>query len=117
MFGGQWKVLGSVALGMFHAWLPMEGSNVWWPLEGKKKTSFSHFSHSFPNKFYLNFFSIDFKVLFYHGFRSLLYVFLSFSLTYKFQSRISVYQVFHTLIVKLILIEDFFLSLNLWHHA
>jgi hypothetical protein len=96
-----------------------ERFQAWWPLEGEGKTSFSHFLTSLPpNKFYLNFFfSIDLKVLFYHGFRPLLYTFPSFSLTYKLQPCISMHQVFHTFIVELILIEDFFFSLNSGHHA
>ncbi len=90
---------------------------VWWPLERERKTSFSFF-FIFPlNKIYLNFFSIDFKVLCYHGSRPLFYIFLSFSLTYKLQSHIVMYQVFHTFIAKLILIKYFFHSLNSWSHA
>jgi hypothetical protein len=73
-------------------------------------TSF-HFS---PHKILLKFFSIDFKVLFYHVFKPLLCIFPSFSLTYKLQSCISKYQIFHTLIAKLILIEYFFCSLTSW---
>jgi hypothetical protein len=46
--------------------------------------------------------------LLYHGPRLLLHAFLSFSLTYKLQPCISMYQVFHTCIAKLNLIEDFF---------
>jgi hypothetical protein len=34
----------------------MEGSNVWWPLEGEGKTSFSPPSTFHPIKFYLNIF-------------------------------------------------------------
>jgi hypothetical protein len=97
-----------VALRMFHVWLP---------LEGEGKTSFSPPSTFHPIRFYLNLFSIDLKVLFYHGFRPLLHIFPSFSLTYKLQSHILKYQVFHTFIAKLILIEDFFLSLNSWRCA
>jgi hypothetical protein len=40
-----------------------------------------------------------------------------FLLTYKLQPHILMYQVFHTFIIELILIEYFFLSLNSWHHA
>jgi hypothetical protein len=84
----------------------MEGSNAWWSLKGEGETSFFHFP---LQQFYLNlFFSIDLKVLFYHGSRPLLYTFFSFSLTYKLQPRILMYQIFHTFIVKLILIEDSF---------
>jgi hypothetical protein len=74
LFGGQWKVPSLVALWMFHVWLP---------LEGKGKTSFSLPSIFHPTRFYLNIFSIDFKVLFYHGSRPLLHIFPSFSLAYK----------------------------------
>jgi hypothetical protein len=41
---------------------------AWWPLKGKKEASFSFLFISFhfpPNKFYLNIFFIDFKVLMY----------------------------------------------------
>jgi hypothetical protein len=82
-----------------------------------EKTSFSPPSIFHPIGFYLIIFSIDLKVLFYHGFRPLLHVFSSFSLMYTLQSHISKYQVFHKFIVKLILIKDFFLSLNPWHRA
>jgi hypothetical protein len=102
---GPWKVSNLVTFGMFHVWLP---------LEGEGKISFSPPSTFHPIRFYLNIFSIDFKVLFYHGFRPLLHIFPSFPLIYKLQSHISKYQVFHILIVKLILIKDFFLSLNSW---
>jgi hypothetical protein len=64
--GGAWKVPSLVALEM-----------------RRKNIVFSslHFS---PHKILLkHFFPIDFKVLFYHGSRPLLYIFLSFSLTYK----------------------------------
>jgi hypothetical protein len=86
----------------------MEGSNAWWPLEGEGEASFSPLLTFPANKFYLNFFSINFKVLLYHGSKLLLYVFPFFYLTYKLQSLISMYQVFHTFIAKLILIKDFF---------
>jgi hypothetical protein len=77
-----------VANGMFHAWLP---------LQGKGEASFLPPSTFYPIRFYLNlFFNIDFRVLFYHGFKPLLHIFPSFSLTYKLQSCISKYQVFHT---------------------
>jgi hypothetical protein len=56
----------------------MEGSNVWWPLEGERKTSFSPPFTFHPIKFYLNIFSIDFKVLLYHGFRNYFAIFLLF---------------------------------------
>jgi len=70
VFGGPLKV--SMLGG------PLEGSNVWWPMEGERGTLFT-FSHFLPNKFYLNlFFSIDFKVLLYHGSRPLLTPFLHF---------------------------------------
>jgi hypothetical protein len=98
LINGQWKVSNLVAFGMFHVWLF---------LEREGKTSFSPPIFHFI-RFYLNLFSIDFRVLFYHGFRPLFHVFSSFSLTYKLQSRISRYKIFHTLITKLILIEGFF---------
>jgi hypothetical protein len=97
---GQWKVPSLVALGMFHVWLP---------LKREGEASFSPPSTFYPIKVYLNFFSIDFRVLFYQGSRSLIRICPSFSLTYKLQSYILRYQVFHTLIAKLILIEDFFI--------
>ncbi len=61
----------------FYEW-PMEGSNVWWPLEREGKTSFSPPFIFHPIKFYLNIFFIDFKVSFYHGFRHYFVVFLPF---------------------------------------
>jgi hypothetical protein len=108
LFSGQWKVLSLVAFGMFHVWLP---------LEREREVSFSPPSTFYPIRFYLNLSSIDFRVLFYHGSKPLLHVFLFVSLTYKLQSCVSRYQVFHTFIAKLILIEDFFLSLNSWCRA
>jgi hypothetical protein len=84
MFGGLWRVpmfAGQLKLPIFGGpWkVPMEGS-IW---KKKKKHPFHLFSLS-PQQFYLNlFFLIDFKVLLYHGSRPLLYVLLSFSLTYK----------------------------------
>ncbi len=53
--------------------------------------------------------------MFNHDFRPLLHIFPSFSLTYKLQSHISKYQVFHALIAKSILIKIFFL--NSWRCA
>jgi hypothetical protein len=61
--GGHWNVPCLVAIGMFQAWWPLEGSKLgghwkvpilvaigmfqaWWPLEGEGKTPF-HLSH-FP---------------------------------------------------------------------
>jgi hypothetical protein len=88
---------------MFHAW---------WPLEGKGETSFSPTSPFHLKRFYLNIFSIDFRVLLYHGYKPLLCIFHSFSLIYKLHSRISMYQVFHTFIIKLILIKDFLFFLE-----
>jgi hypothetical protein len=78
LFGGQWKVPSLVVFGMFHAWLPLEGEG-----EREGETSFSPSSTFHPVRFYINILSIDFNVLFYHGSRPLLCVFLSFSLTYK----------------------------------
>jgi len=87
----------------------MEASNVWWSLKGEGKTSFSLLL-TFSQQFYLNLiFFIDFKLLLYHGSRPLFCAFPHFSLAYKLQPRILMYQMFHTFIVKLILIEDFFL--------
>jgi hypothetical protein len=54
-----------VALGMFHVWLPLEGEG-----EGEREILF-------------NLFSIDFRVLFYHGFKPLLHFLKKISLTYK----------------------------------
>jgi hypothetical protein len=105
LFSGQWNVPSLVALGMFDAWL------LW---EGKGETSFSPPSTFHPIRFYLNIFFINFKVLFYHCSKLLFRIFLSFSLTHKLQSCISKYQILPTLIAKLILIKDFFLSLNSW---
>ncbi len=57
MFGGLrnesnvWRSMGK----HLSKW-PMEGSNVWWPLEGEGKTSFSPPSTFHPIKFYLNIF-------------------------------------------------------------
>jgi hypothetical protein len=74
MLKGQWKVPSLVAFGMFHAWLPFDK---------KKKILFTSF-HFSPHKILFKpFFFIDFRVLFYHGYRPLLHVFPSFSLTYK----------------------------------
>jgi hypothetical protein len=111
-FNAWWSLKGSNAwwsLKDFNAWWPLKGSNVWWPLKGEGETSFSpHFTFP-PNKFYLNlFFPIDLKVLLYHGSRLLLYAFPFFSLTYKLQPRILMYQIFFTFIIELILIKDFF---------
>jgi hypothetical protein len=100
MFGGSWKI-------------PMFGG-LW---KEKEKHHFDLFSLSPLTHFIQIFFPIDFKVLLYHGSRPLLYTFLSFSLTYKLQPCILMYQVLHTFIAKLILTEDFFLSLNSWHCA
>jgi hypothetical protein len=73
LLGGQLKVPNLMALGMFHAWLF---------LEGEEETSFSP-PIFYPIRFYLNLFCIDFRVLFYHGSRLLFHIFPSFSLTYK----------------------------------
>jgi hypothetical protein len=89
--GGPWKVPSLVTFG-----------------RKRRNIIFTSF-HFPPHKFYLNFFFVDFKILFYHGSRPLLYTFLSFSLTYKLQPRISTYQIFHTFIAKLILIDFFIL--------
>jgi hypothetical protein len=57
----------------------MEGSNAWWPMEGKGETPFHLFPFP-PQEILLkpSFFSFDFKVLLYHGSRSLLMHFLFF---------------------------------------
>jgi hypothetical protein len=73
LFGDQWKVLNLAALG-----------------RKRRNIIFTCF-HFSPHKILLKFFSIDFRVLFYHGFKSLFCIFPSFSLTYKLQSRISNY--------------------------
>ncbi len=86
---------------------------IWWPLEGEGKASFSPPSTFHPWRFYLNYFLIDFRILFYHGSRALLCVNPFFFFTYKFHSRILMYHVFHPLIAKLILIKYFFFS---WIH-
>jgi len=115
-----------MANGRFQAWWPMEGSNALWPMEGSKlggqwkvlmfgvlwKEKEKHVSHLFslsPQQILLKpFFSFtNIKVLLYHDFKLLLYAFF-FSLTYKLQPNISMYKVFHTFIVELILIEFFF---------
>jgi len=58
--GGHWNVPCLVAIGMFHAWWPLEGSKLgghwnvpslvaigmfqaWWPLEGEGRTLFTSF--------------------------------------------------------------------------
>jgi hypothetical protein len=114
-----------VANERFQPWWSMGKHLAWWWMEGSKlshlskvkdKHPFYLFSFS-PQQILFKLFSLDFKVLLYHDFRSLFYVFPSFSLTYKLYSRILIYQVFHTLIPKLILIKDFFLSLNSRHRA
>jgi hypothetical protein len=74
LLGDQWEVSSFVALGMFYVWLP---------LEVEEKIFFPPPSIFYPIRFYLNLFSIDFKVLFYHGSKPLFHVFPSFSLTYK----------------------------------
>jgi hypothetical protein len=63
--------------------VPMLGGQ-WKEKEKNKKKHIFTFSH-FPQQILLkpSFFSINFKVLLYHGFRSLLTHFLPFSLTYK----------------------------------
>jgi hypothetical protein len=66
LFGGQWKV------SMFDG--PWKVPSL--VTFGRKRRSIIFTFFHFPrNKFYLNLFSIDFKILLYHGFRSLLYTF------------------------------------------
>jgi hypothetical protein len=60
-----------VALGMFH---------VWWSMGTNPFHLFLFFP---PINFTSIFLVIDFKVVLYHGFKPLLYIFPSFSLTYK----------------------------------
>ncbi len=56
-----------MANGRFQCLVALERFQVWWPLEGEGKTSFSFFFTSPFNKFYLNLcFSIDLKVLLYY---------------------------------------------------
>jgi hypothetical protein len=55
LLGGQWKVPSLVAFGLFH---------VWFPLEGKGKTSFSPPSTFHLMKFYLNFFPLILRIFF-----------------------------------------------------
>ncbi len=107
-FGSQCKVPSFMVNGeTFH--LVANGRfQAWWPLGWKGKTSFSFPSIFHPIRFYLNFFSIDFCILLYHGSRPLFCFLPSFSLTYKLQSRISKYQIFHTFITKSILNKSFF---------
>jgi hypothetical protein len=93
-----------MVLGRFQWKVP----NVWWSLKGEGETSFSPFLTFPPTILFEPFFSINLKVLLHHGSKLLPYDFILFSFTYKLQPRILMYQVFHTLIVKLILIEDFF---------
>ncbi len=103
--GGQWKVLSLVVDG---------SSNVWLPLKGEGKTSFSLFFIFPPKKFYLNLLALIFKVLLYHGYRLLLYIFPSISLTYKLQSCISIYQIWpNTLVMKILNYEKCTLILKL----
>jgi len=78
LLGGQWKVPSLV---------PLECSMFDYLWKEKKK-SFSPPFIFHPTRFYLNFFSNYFRVLFYHGSRPLLHIFPSFSLAYKLQSRI-----------------------------
>jgi hypothetical protein len=126
MFGGQWGIIFTKCLmecsmfgsqwGSIFTWCPRECSMFSGPCNvpclvafGRKRiniifTSF-HFS---PHEILFKFFSFDFKILFYFGSKPLFHVFPSFSLTYKLQSCILMYPVFHTFIAKLILIEDFF---------
>jgi hypothetical protein len=61
--GGHWNVPCLVAIGMFHAW---------WPLEGEGKTLFT--SSIFPQQLYLHsqFFPFDLTILLYHGPKPLL---------------------------------------------
>jgi hypothetical protein len=76
-FGGQWNVLSLVANGIFQAW---------WPMEGEGKTpfhlfplfTFSHFSHFFLNKLYLNFQFFPLTLRFYFTMVLGLYSRLSF---------------------------------------
>jgi hypothetical protein len=77
MFGAPWKVL------MFSAlWKVLMFGGQW---KEKEKHLFTS-SHFPPTKFYLNlyFFSIDFKVLLYHGLRPLFTHFPPFPLSINY---------------------------------
>jgi hypothetical protein len=99
------KNLSLVALGMFHDWLP---------LEGERETSFSHLFIFHPKIFYLKFFSVDFRALFYHGSK------LLFCLSFFFPLPINYIHVFrctksftHSLL-SWFWSKIFFISLNSW---
>jgi hypothetical protein len=116
--GGPWKVP-SLVTNEETSCLVANGKFQCLVTFGRKRRSiiFTSFHFILQQILLKPFFSIDFKVLLYNGFRLLLFAFLSFSLTYKLEPHILMYQVFHTFIVKLILIKDFFFSLNSWHCA
>ncbi len=101
------KHLCLVANRMFQIWWPLECSMFGYLWKEKGKYFFHLPSLFIPKRLYLDFFSLIYRVLFYHGFLMLFCHFPSFSLTYKLHSCILMYQAFHTLIVKLILIKDF----------
>jgi hypothetical protein len=108
LLGGQWKVPNLVVNGETSLLGgPWKESNAWMPLEGEGETSFSPPSTFHPIRIYLNLFSLDFGVLLYHGSKPLFHIFPFFSLTYKLQSCITMYQIFHTFNTKLIATEDF----------
>jgi hypothetical protein len=70
----EWKVPSLVANGRFQCLVAF----------GRKRISIIFTSFHFPpQQILLKPFFIDFKVLFYHGSKPLLYIFPSFSLTYK----------------------------------
>jgi hypothetical protein len=95
MFGGHWNVPSLVAIGMFQAWWPMEGSKfggqwkvpslvangrfqVWWPMEGERKTPFHLFRFPPTNLLTPSIFPFRFTFLLYHGPKPLLTPFFPF---------------------------------------
>jgi hypothetical protein len=68
LFSGQWKV--SMLGGPWKV-----PSLVTFKRRRRRRNIIFTSFHFAPSKFYLNFFSIDFKVLLYHGSKSLFYAF------------------------------------------
>jgi hypothetical protein len=64
MFGGPWKVPNLMANGGTFCLVANGRSNVWWPLEGEGKTSFSPFSFPPPTNFTSTFFPLILKFYF-----------------------------------------------------
>jgi len=108
LFSGQWKVPSLVALWMFHVWLPLEG-------EGKTSFLFPSIFHLI--KFYLYLFPIDFKVLFYHGSKPLLHIFLHFPWPINYNHAFRITKSSTHLTPNWLKIEDLFLFFNSWHCA